>query len=398
MIRSNKPIHQIDRRLGALVFAATLVLLVAFNSSVQAQTYTESVIYSFGHGVDGNEPLFSGVVRDAAGNLYGTTIAGGTFSGGTVFKVDQSGKETVLHNFFGGRDGEKPYAGLVRDAAGRLYGTTYNGGNQNSTCSSGCGVVFEIDLYGHEKILHRFSGTPDGAIPVGGLILDSAGNLYGTTEMGGTAGAGTVFKVNASGAETVLYSFGGTSDGGYPQASLVRDTAGNLYGTTSNGGPGGFGTVFRLDSSGHETVLYSFSGGSDGSNPMARLLRGPNGDLFGTTFLGGTYGGGTVFKVDANGNESVLHAFNNDGAYPESPLVRDSQGDMYGATIQGDLGSGTVFKITPQGAFSVLYGFLGQADGGAPAGPLLLDSAGNIYGTTSSGGTTGNGTVFKLTP
>jgi uncharacterized repeat protein (TIGR03803 family) len=392
----------LSNRLVAFTFVITFALAVVFNPALQAQTYSESVIYSFGRGIDGNEPLFSGVVRDAAGNFYGTTIAGGTFGGGTVFKVDLSGNETILHNFFGGRDGQKPYAGLIRDGAGRLYGTTIEGGNQNSVCTSGCGVVFEIDVTGREKILHRFTGGVDGAAPVGGVIRDSAGNLYGTTEMGGAAGAGTVFKLDASGVETVLYSFGGP-DGETPQASLVRDAAGNLYGTTSGGGPGGFGTVFELDASGHETVLHSFVGGSDGSGPMAGLLRTPNGDLYGTTFLGGAvYGQGTVFKVDTNGNETILHAFQgSDGNYPESILVHDSQGNLYGTTLQGGPASnvgGTVFKITPRGAFSVLYDFLGEPDGGGPAGPLTIDSAGNLYGTTASGGTTGNGTVFKLVP
>lgn len=398
-----KQVTQISHRSGTLVLAAALVLLTAFNPPLQAQTYIESTLYSFGHGVDGNEPLNSGVIRDAAGNLYGTTIAGGTFSGGTVFKVDPSGKETILHNFFGGRDGEKPYAGLVRDAAGRLYGTTINGGIQNSTCTSGCGVVFEIDLNGREKILHRFTGTPDGAIPDAALILDAAGNLYGTTEMGGSAGLGTVFKVTASGAETVLYSFGGTPDGAYPQAGLVRDSSGNLYGTTSSSGAVGFGTVFKLSAAGDETILHNFSGGSDGATPLAGLLRTPNGNLYGTTFQGGAiYGVGTIFKVDANGTEIVLHAFGgSDGQYPESPLTHDSQGNLYGATLQGgpaDNLGGVVFKISLQGAFEALYDFLGQPDGGGPNGPLLLDSAGNIYGTTASGGTTGNGTVFKLAP
>jgi uncharacterized repeat protein (TIGR03803 family) len=394
---------QIKRCSGALVLAAALVLLTAFNPSLQGQTYTESTIYSFGHGLDGNEPFYSGVVRDAAGNLYGTTIVGGAFEGGTVFKVDPSGKETILHNFFGGSDGEKPYAGLVRDAAGRLYGTTTNGGIQNSSCTSGCGVVFEIDLNGREKILHRFTGTPDGASPVGGLILDSAGNLYGTTEMGGSAGVGTAFKVTASGVETVLYSFGGTPDGAYPQAGVIRDSNGNLYGTTSSSGTGGFGTVFKLNAAGDETILHNFSGGSDGATPLAGLLRTANGNLYGTTFQGGAvYGVGTIFKVDANGTETVLHAFDgSDGEYPESPLSPDSKGNLYGATLQGGPASylgGVVFKVSPQGAFEALYDFLGQPDGGGPNGPLHLDSSGNIYGTTAAGGTTGNGTVFKLTP
>jgi uncharacterized repeat protein (TIGR03803 family) len=270
-------------------------------------------------------------------------------------------------------------------------------------CTSGCGVVFEVDANGQEKVLHRFSGGSDGALPIGGLIRDAAGNLYGTTQMGGASGSGTVFKLDATGVETVLYSFAGAPDGQYPFAGLIRDSAGNLYGTTSNGGAIGFGTVFKLDPAGHETVLYSFTGGSDGGNPQAPLLRDKNGNLYGTTFVGGAiYGVGTVFKVDANGNETVLHNFNgNDGKYPEAGLIGDSQGNLYGSALQGgpaDNLGGTLFRISRRGTWSVLYNFSGGADGGNPAGSLVMDSEGNLYGTTASGGISNRGTVFKFTP
>jgi uncharacterized repeat protein (TIGR03803 family) len=398
-VRPNRTIHTTRWRTCAL--AGALVLAVALGPSAQSQTYTENSIYSFNGGAGGSEPLFSGVVRDSAGNLYGTTLAGGAFNSGTVFKLEPNGIETVLHSFFGERDGKAPYAGLVRDPAGRLYGTTYSGGTRTAMCASGCGVVFEVDEAGHERVLHRFSG-PDGALPIGYLIRDSAGNLYGTTQMGGASGLGTVFKLDKTGVERVLHSFAGPPDGQYPEAGLIRDSAGNVYGTTSNGGVSNFGAVFELDSCGHETVLYSFTGGSDGSDPVAGLLRNAEGDLYGTTFTGGSYGVGTVFKVDASGNETVLHSFNGySGKYPEAPLVNDSQGNLYGVALQGgpaDNLGGTIFKITSQGVWSVLYNFTGGPDGGNPAGSLRMDSAGNLYGTTASGGTTSNGTVFKLTP
>jgi uncharacterized repeat protein (TIGR03803 family) len=244
----------------------------------------ETVLYRFtGTGGDGIIPL-GGVVRDPAGNLYGTTINGGTYGSGSVFKVDPTGKETVLYAF-GGSDGGFPYAGLIRDGKGNLYGTTL------------FGTVFRIDPNGQLAILYTFTGQPDGAQPESGLIRDSAGNLYGTTAGGGTLDHGTVFKLTPQGQETVLYSFTGGADGGRPQhSSLVRDPAGNLYGTTGGGGSSDFGVVFKLDTGGTETVLHSFSG-SDGKIPYGTLALDKAGNLYGTTYEGGAYGGGVVFKI-----------------------------------------------------------------------------------------------------
>jgi uncharacterized repeat protein (TIGR03803 family) len=383
-----------------LMFALVLSLFLAPHTAVQAQTYTESVLYSFNGGVGGSEPLFSGIVVDDAGNFYGTTVSGGTYNLGTVFKVDASGTETVLHSFGEGFDGRSPFAGLVSDGLGHFFGTATNGGTRNSQCHIGCGIVFEIDVDGNMKTLHQFGG-PDGANPVGGLIRDSAGNLYGTTEMGGRYRSGTVFKLDRTGAESVLYSFAGPPDGQDPEAGLIRDAVGNLYGTTAGGGSIGGGTVFELDASGHETVLHSFGGTSDGSDPRAPLLRTSNGDLYGTTFSGGA-GVGTVFKADASGNEKVLHTFDgSSGAYPEAPLVSDAQGNLYGVTIQGGpvgISGGILFEINAQDVFSPVYAFPGEPFGASPAGPLMMDATGVIYGTTASGGTSNNGTVFKLTP
>ena len=390
---------------ASLVFVMILLSVLALRTAAQAQSFTDKVIYSFSGGAAGNEPLFSGVVRDKAGNFYGTTYAGGAFHFGTVFKVDASGNETVLHSFGHGHDGRTPYAGVVLDPAGRMFGTAYQGGLRNRQCDRGCGIVFEIELNGDEKILHGFTGGADGGLPIAGLIRDEVGNLYGTTEIGGALGVGTIFKVDPSGTETVLYSFAGQPDAQYPEAGLIRDEQGNFYGTTSAGGVYGLGTVFEFDASGHESVLHSFAGGfqGDGQGPDAALLRAPNGDLYGATFQGGE-GIGAVFKVDASGNETILHAFGsvqNDGAYPESPLVSDSRGNLYGTTIQGGtagIPGGIVFQISAQGEYSIVYDFGGKSDGSAPAGPLLLGSDGNIFGTTSSGGTVGPGTVYELIP
>jgi uncharacterized repeat protein (TIGR03803 family) len=229
---------------------------------------------------------------------------------------------TLLYTFTGGADGGDPIGGLIMDAQGNLYGTTAEGGNL--ACLQGCGTVFKLDTRGNETVLYSFIGTGgDGYFPSATLVQDVQGNLYGTTQVGGAYGYGTVFKVNPSGSETVLYSFSGAGDGGDPNfAGLVTDNQGNLYGTTYFGGTYGYGTVFKLDSTDVETVLSSFTGvGGDGAGPSGGLVRDAQGNLYGTTESGGanggTFGYGTVFKVDTTGKETVLHSFNgNDGYQP----------------------------------------------------------------------------------
>ena len=368
---------------AALALAIMLVAAVLATGSAQAQTYTESVLYSFEGSPDGAFPV-AGLARDAQGNLYGTTEEGGNpgacphygrYDCGTVFKVDTTGKETVLYSFTGGADGANPHAGLVPDAQGNLYGTTYFGGDPAcvSEGTYGCGTVFKLDTSGNETVLHSFAGHPgDGANPEAGLVRDAQGNLYGTTLTGGSGGpelcsgvggCGTVFKLDTTSKETVLYSFTGVPDGEEPDAGLVRDAQGNLYGTTYNGGASNLGTVFELDTTGKETVLHSFTGtGGDGSEPYGGLVLDAQGNLYGTTSFGGASGDGTVFELDTAGKETVLYSFTGtggDGAYPSGlvRLVRDAQGNLYGTTYEGgDLacdapyGCGTVFKLTPAAA------------------------------------------------
>jgi uncharacterized repeat protein (TIGR03803 family) len=317
-------------------------------------TGKETVLYSFkGAGGDGATPM-APLVRDAAGNLYGTTYYGGTFGGacrafgcGIVFKVSPAGKETVLYQFTGTPgDGQNSWQGLVRDSLGNLYGTTYYGGTNNF------GTVFKLDPTGKETVLHSFgTNNPDGIFPFGGsLIRDSAGTLYGTTSLD-LSQSGTVFKLTPDGTETILHTFtNGNGDGQLPYGTLVRDTAGNLYGVTNFGGAFNFGTVFKLDSSNTETLLYSFSGaGSDGAVPGGGLVRDRSGNLYGTTNSGGSSYFGTVFKLDASGTETILHSFSGrDGNLPDLGLVRDSKGSLYGTTQYGGAhGGGVVFKITP---------------------------------------------------
>jgi uncharacterized repeat protein (TIGR03803 family) len=333
---------------------------------------------------------------------------------------------TTLYSFIGS-DGAYPDAGLIADPAGNLYGTTQVGG-ANPSCNQapGCGTVFQLMPSGTLTVLHSFAGS-DGEQPFAGLIADAAGNLYGTTWGGGASGRGTIFQLDPSGTLTVLHSFTGGSDGQRPVTGLLADAAGNLYGTTGGGGDGGYGTVFQLDSSGTLTVLYSFTGGTDGRNPDSGLIADAAGNLYGTINQGGdlascnspnTHGCGTVFQLTPPGSLTVLHRFaGSDGSRPVdwAGLLADAAGNLYGTTSAGGdctscavqfiEGCGTVFQLTPSGALTVLYSFTGGSDGGDPTAALIADTAGNLYGTTLEGGATGScnrpygcGTVFQLTP
>jgi uncharacterized repeat protein (TIGR03803 family) len=383
-----------------LVLAITLAQIVIASGQADAQEpATFTTLYSFKGGAsgDGAFPL-AGLIRDGAGNLYGTTGAGGR-GYGTVFKLDTAGVETVLYRFRGGTDGLAPDGLLVFDPAGNLYGATVNGGGTYTCAAYGCGTVFMLDPTGTETVLHRFGGS-EGTLPFGGVVRDGSGNLYGTAALGGAGlgNCGTVFKVDATGT-AALYSFLGGTDGCVPESDLVRDAEGNFYGTTT--GSGAPGTVFKVDPTGMETVLYDFLGGTDGEGPFAGLVRDAAGNLYGTTMSGsGSAAYGTVFKVDTTGRETVLHAFAGppDGAYPMAELVLDGAGNLYGTTTQGGSGfpkNGIVFRVDPAGTETVLHSFNGT-DGATPMAGLLLDAAGSLYGTTRSGGAFGFGTVFKI--
>ena len=410
-------------RVGITTAALTLlvvlgrVLVMAPSAEAHADA-TFTVLYSFKWDfADGAFP-YAGVVLDAAGNLYGTTYWGGASGLGTVFKLDTTGAETVLHSFNGG-DGSNP-ADLIRDANGNLYGTTQFGG------ASDAGTVFKLDTTGAETVLHSFVGPPtDGLRPIAGLVRDAGGSLYGTTLAGGSSsncggGCGTVFRLDTTGTESVLHNFvGSPTDGAFPYAGLVRDAAGNLYGTTKSGGSSsncsdGCGTVFKLDPTGKETVLHSFNGEpSDGSTPTGDLVLDAAGNLYGTTWFGGsskrcTLGCGTVFRLDTTGAETMVHSFakkRRDGKFPYAGLVRDAAGNLYGTTVQGGAsnncvgGCGTVFRLDTTGGETLLHRFVGGSpptDGERPTAGLVRDAAGNLYGTSPNGGAVGVGTVFKI--
>jgi uncharacterized repeat protein (TIGR03803 family) len=403
---------------AVIVLMSVVVLSGEELKHVPPAAPTFVLLHSF-TGADGLTPV-AGLIRDAGGNLYGTTRNGGASGNGVVFKLSPTGTETVLHNFAGyPTDGEIPLAELVRDVAGNLYGTTDSGG------ASGFGVVFKLSPNGTETVLHNFAGYPtDGASP-GGLVQDAAGNLYGTTREGGTGckpgGCGTVFElIRCSSAPSgydfkVLHNFNGR-DGGGPSRSLVRDAAGDLYGTASDGGTGSFGTVFKLSPTGALTVLHNFTGGADGQYPAAGLVRDGAGNLYGTTPGGGTSGYGVVFKLSPAGTETVLYSFTGgaDGWGPGAGLLRDAAGNLYGTTVYGGGGNsnvcstggcGVVFKVSPTGTKTALYSFTGGVDGGNPQAGLIQDVVGNLYGTVPIGGATstcdpprGCGVVFRLTP
>jgi uncharacterized repeat protein (TIGR03803 family) len=443
----NKEETVTSRTLTLITFISLLVATAIptrlAGQELQEQVPTFTVLYAFPVVTDGYSPNV--ILRDTAGNLYGSTSFGGSYricvnhvcipgcqglGCGAVFKLDPTGKEAVLHNF-DGTDGRVPSVSL-RDSAGNLYGTTFLGGS--GACPGGCGLVFKMDSAGKETVLHTFSGSAGGWYPSGNLARDSAGNFYGATVSGGDlachgiegsgTGCGVVFKLDATGKETVLHTFRG-ADGASPTAGLVRDSEGNLYGTTVAGGnlacstAGGCGVVFKLNTTGKETVLHRFTGGADGGYPTS-LLRDALGNLYGMTYSGGSTvcsgGCGVIFKLNPTGTETVLHRFTGvDGRGPFGGLLRDAEGNLYGTTSSGGqscfqvggVGCGVVFKLDMTRKETVLHKFMGGMDGWNPVAGLVRDAAGNLYGTTSYGGqltctrpasNNGCGVIFKLIP
>jgi uncharacterized repeat protein (TIGR03803 family) len=359
----------------------------------------ESVLHSFAGGTtDGGEPEGS-LIQGSDGNFYGLTVVGGANDVGLVFKVTPSGAETVLYSFAGGTsDGANPWGSLIQASDGNFYGMAEIGG------ANGCGVVFKITPAGAETVLYSFAGgTTDGAYPFGSLTQGSDGNLYGMTPSGGANGDGVVFKITLSGTETVLYSFtGGTADGSLPYGSLIQASDGNFYGMTVSGGANGRGTVFKVTASGTETLLHSFAGATtDGAGPGGSLIQVSNGTFYGMTPSGGANGDGVVFKITPSGAETVLYSFaggTTDGASPTGSLIQASDGNLYGVAQNGGASAkGAIFAITPSGAETVLYSFAGGAtDGANPEGNLIQTSDGNFYGMTVTGGASNDGTVFEF--
>src|SRR5260370_6247130 len=394
---------------------AILLLLMALAllfAAHPAQAQTETVLYNFTGGRDGNDP-FSGLTSDGAGNFYGTTVlVNGQSGDGTVFELSPNGSggwnEPTIYTFPGGLSGFSPYGNVILDSAGSLYGTLYCGGAYNF------GVVLELSRVGTswtETVLYSFAGGTDGATPVSGLIMDPAGNLYGTTRSGGSNSVGTVFELSKSGGgwtERVIYSPAHKFNSSNYTPALTMDAAGNIFGAS-------YTTVFRLSPNGHggwnPTALHTFPGSyfAD-STPVLDQV----GNVYGTTYNGGVYNAGTVSMPSlgktGTWTSMTLHAFGSgqDGAYSFGGVVLDAARNIYGTTLcGGQFDAGTVFASLAQvriGSYKekVLWSF-NSTDGFAPSGRLILDSAGNLYGTTDGGGNGypfryGYGVAFELTP
>ena len=448
-----------------------------------------TLVHSFG-GPDGANP-WAPLIQTADGNFYGTARAGGVNGFGSVFKMDSEGNVATLHSF-ANTDGAHPYAALLGAADGYFYGTTA-GSLFGNVCVSFCGTVFKMDATGNVTTIHTFQ-APSGASPRGALVQDGDGNLYGTTPshrryltgppvtvygnifkidpsgnftllhtftasegsgspsglilasagslygtstggpgyvfraspfeilhtlatqegsnpyagllqaadddiyattlLGGAGGVGTVFKMDSSNVVTALDSF--PTEGLYPQASLIQATDGAFYGTTQRGGASGVGTVFKTDAAGSVATLHSF-GTADGAYPVATLLQAADGDFYGTTPNGGTGDIGIVFKMDSAGNVTTLHSFNQtDGATATGALIQGADGKFYGTTSGGGTANdGTAFKMDLSGNVTTLHSFV-NSDGASPSGALIQAADGKFFGTTAGGGTSGYGTVFKM--
>jgi len=391
------------------VLAIMVLAMPAAMPSAQAQHF--HVLHEFQDGpFDGASPG-GALVRDQAGNLYGTTGHGGLNQKGVVYKIDPAGAESVLFSF-DGTNGAGPFAGLVLDQAGNLYGTAGAGANDE-------GVIFRVSPSGEETVLFDFPAKlPIGPIePIGGLLLDKAGNLYGATTLGGNGncidGCGTIYRLDTTGKAHMLHQFSGGADGFSPLGSLIADANGNLYGVAQVGGDfncsadpfegEGCGTVFRIAKNGKFTVLHAFHGGTDGEIPQAGLvLNKATGNLYGATTGGNKSGNGLIFQISPKGKYKVVHQFTGtDGSSPNGGLILDEAGNIYGTTQSGGSnGLGTAFAMNAALQLKVLHNFTGGRDGFAPLTGLTLDPAGNLFGTAFKNLRTKHdvGDVFEITP
>jgi uncharacterized repeat protein (TIGR03803 family) len=415
IVMTTRPRFTFHLPLPAFALVMFVVLTMIATQPAQAQTYT--VLHYFTGGGDGSAPV-SGLTMAGPGNFYGTAAYGGYEESGTIFNLRQVGSGWILTPLytFHNLDGSQPEAAPTIGPDGNLYGTTFRGGS--SACVLGCGIVYKLTPPANfcrstscpwtETVLHYFYST-DGAYPgYGKLIFDRSGNLYGTTGSGGANGLGTVFELtpsNGSWTETVLYSFSSDADGYLPYSGVIFDSTGNLYGTTQNGGPNGNGTVYELSPTGSgwtKSILLSFGGGNQGGGPRGGVIMDAQGNLYGSTASLGPQGGGTAYQLSpSNGqwNYTLLAGLPAAAEGPWDSPTLDAAGNVYLTSYQA-LGNGAVVEVTPSDGgwqLNTLHAFSGS-DGAWPTGSVILDASGNIYGTASIGGNDNNGVIFEITP
>jgi uncharacterized repeat protein (TIGR03803 family) len=398
---------------------AVAVTAVFVLSLAAAAATTTNVIFSLEE--DEGEYADTDLETDGAGNIYGTTVLGGDFGSGTVFKLSPTPTgwvHTVLYSFTSGADGGEPYKGVTIDREGNLYGTAVTGGS--GSCEGGCGVVYKLTNSGGtwtQTVIHAFTGGNDGFGPGARVTVDSSRNVYGMAPTGGAYGLGTIYKIrqehNGPWSFRVIHAFTGGADGASGSAGRMILRQGRLYGAATAGGTYGSGVVFELTPRGigewNFRTIYSFRGQPDGSFPYGALLFDRLGNIYGTTYYGGANGIGAVYELSprttiGEWNESVLYSFQegSDGNSPISNLVADNVGNLYGTTSEGGLGSGTIFKLSPVGSGqwieTVVHPFEGPPDGGFAYNGMVVDRFGNFYGATVHGGDDDDGAIYKFTP
>jgi len=398
----------------AMALVAVFALTLLTPHALQAQTF--SVIHNFSGEGDGTNP-YAGVTIGGGGVLYGTASGGGTHGHGVVFRLSHIGSGWVfgaLYEFTGGSDGATPYGGIAIGPNGALYGTPYGGGVGDGTAfelrppATYCSAIL---CYWNETVLHTFTGVPDGEYPFENLTFDQAGNIYGTTNAGGRYSTGSAFELSPSGGgwtESILHNFGSGNDGSGPVAGVLLDTAGNVYGTTPTGGTGtlcsgGCGTVYQLmpsDGGWVENVLVNFDQ-ANGYYPSSNLILDDSGNLYGTTLGGGQNGNGVVFELAPSGGGwtySQLYSFASCNSH--AGVARDTAGNLYGVCyVGGTYEDGWVYELTNCSESCTLvdlHDFQSRTDGANPVGSPVLDANGNLYGTTLDGGASGNGTVWEI--
>jgi uncharacterized repeat protein (TIGR03803 family) len=405
----------VGRRLATSL--AGVGILFLFGVPAAARASTTEIIYSFGGEEDG-EYLDTDVEIDSAGNLYGTSVLGGDFGGGTVWELSPMGTgwvHTVLYSFTGSADGGEPYKGVTLDSAGNLYGTAVTGGS--GSCEGGCGVVYKLTNSGGtwtQSVIHAFTGA-DGSGAGARVTVDRQGNLFGMTPTGGAYGLGTIYQLrpgaNGSYSFRVIHDFTGGMDGSSGSAGRMVFRGGHLFGAATTGGLG-FGTIFELVPTANGgwrfRTIYSFPGAPGGSFPYGALLFDNQGRIHGTTYYGGTNGIGSIYELTRGGGGTwtgqVIYSFGTgqDGNSPISNLVSDAAGDLYGTTSEGGLGSGTIFELAPNGngtwTETLPHLFAGPPDGAFPYAGMAGDRSGVFYGATVHGGTAGEGAIYRFTP